>query len=214
MAPIKRRPRKRVLSDPELAAVLKTAPEGTDVFSHIVALLVLTGQRRGETTALQKSWCNRSDRLITLPDYVTKNYQEHTFPYGDLVESVLVRLSNIEGNLYFPAYRAHVRGVPTTTYNGWSKDKIEFDERCGVSNWTLHDLRRTFATRLAEAGVLPHILERLLNHRMGSISNRTYGIISQVAEVYNLATYLPEMRNAIALWENKLTALLRLLEAA
>jgi integrase len=62
--------------------------------------------------------------------------------------------SNGEGNLYFPAYRAHVRGVSTTTYNGWSKDKIEFDERCGVSNWTLHDLRRTFATRLAEAGVL------------------------------------------------------------
>jgi integrase len=44
-----------------------------------------------------------------------------------------------------------------------------FDARCGVANWTLHDLRRTFATRLAELGVLPHVIEQLLNHRKGAI---------------------------------------------
>ena len=123
------------------------------------------------------------------------------------------RLSNVvEGDLYFPPYRTHVRGKPTTTYAGWSKDKKAFDKRCGVSRWTLHDLRRTFATKLAELGVLPHILEKLLNHRLGTI--KTDSVLTDVAEVYNLAKYLSEMRQAIQVWENKLTALLRLSKAA
>jgi integrase len=80
--------------------------------------------------------------------------------------------------------------------------------------WTLHDLRRTFATRVAELGVLPHVVERLLNHRLGAISNQTQSIVTELAEIYNLATFLPQMREAIQVWENKLTTLLRLSEAA
>jgi integrase len=210
MAPTKRKARKRILSDNELATIFRTALEGTDTFSHIVALLALTGQRRTEIASLRKSWCNAEQRLITLPSDITKNHQEHCFPFGPLVEGILTRRSNVAGDLYFPPYRAHVRGKPTATYAGWGKDKQEFDGRCGVSNWTLHDLRRTFATRLAEKGVLPHVVERLLNHRMGAISNWTHGLITQVAEIYNLASYMPEMREAVAKWEAKLIALLPL----
>jgi integrase len=86
----------------------------------------------------------------------------------------LVRLSNVEGDLYFPPYRSHVRGKPTKTYAGWSKDKKAFDKRCGVSKWTLHDLHRTFATKLAELGVLPHVVERLLNHRRALSKLKTF----------------------------------------
>lgn len=50
---IKRLPRERVLSDDELRAVFKTALEGSSLFSDIVALLILTGQRRGEIAALK-----------------------------------------------------------------------------------------------------------------------------------------------------------------
>jgi integrase len=214
MVPTKRKARKRVLSDAELGAVFATALEGLDTFSHIVAMLVLTGQRRMEIASLCKSWCNTSERLITLPDHITKNKQESTFPYGPLAENVLTRLSNVEGDLFFPPYRSHVRGKPTTTYAGWSKDKKAFDIRCGVSNWTLHDLRRTYATTLARLGVLPHVVERLLNHRLGAIANKTEGVLTAVAEIYNLASYMPEMRDAVALWEAKLTALLPLSKAA
>ena len=43
---------------------------------------------------------------------------------------------------------------------------------------------------------------------MGGISNKTDGIVSAVAEVYNRATYLPEMREAISRWEAYISALL------
>jgi integrase len=213
MVPTKRKSRKRVLNDQELAAVYRTAIEGVDTFSHIVVLLILNGQRRTETASLDRSWFNTSDRTITLSDWITKNKQEHTFPYGDATEALLKRLANL-GSLLFPATREHVRGKPTTTYAGWGKDKKAFEKRCGVSGWTLHDLRRTFGTRLAQLGVLPHVVERLLNHRLGAISNKTEGVLTAVAEVYNTYAYMPEMRDAIARWEAHLASLLELRKAA
>jgi integrase len=213
MVPTKRKARKRVLNDQELAAVYGTAIEGVDTFSRIVALLILNGQRRLETASLDRTWFNTKDRTITLPDWLTKNKQPHTFPYGPATEAVLKRTSNL-GTLLFPATREHVRGKPTTIYAGWAKDKKAFDKRCGVYGWTLHDLRRTFATRLAQLGVLPHVVERLLNHRLGAITNRTEGVLSAVAEVYNTYAYLPEMREAVARWEAHLTLLLQLQRAA
>jgi integrase len=103
MAPTKCKSRKRVLSDGELAEVFRIAFEGTDAFSHIVTLAILTGQRRSEIASLPRSWCNPRERLITLPDHITKNGVEHTFPYGDFVEQVLARRSNVvKGDLYFP----------------------------------------------------------------------------------------------------------------
>jgi integrase len=214
MVPVKRKRRKRLLSDTELAAVFRAAIEGLDTFSKIVALLILCGQRKTETVSLRRSWLDTSQKLITLPESITKNKLEHTFPYGTLAEAVLDRVSNLGGDRFFPPYRQHVRGKPTTTYAGWSKDKKAFDKRCGVTKWTLHDLRRTFGTRLAQLGVLPHVVERLLNHRLGAISNKTDGMLTDVAEIYNLASYLPEMRAVVVIWEAKLVSLLQLSKAA
>jgi hypothetical protein len=56
--------------------------------------------------------------------------------------------------------------------------------------------------------VPPHVVERLLNHKFGSITNQTDGMVSAVAEVYNRHRYLPEMREAVDKWEKHLTSLL------
>jgi integrase len=96
-------------------------------------------------------------------------------------------------DLLFPSVVSDERPI-----SGWSKYKKNLND--GVEGWTLHDLRRTFGTKLAELEVLPHIVERLLNHKMGSIGNKADSVVSAVAEVYNLATYMPKMRDVI---ENK-----------
>lgn len=83
-----------------------------------------------------------------------------------------------------------MRGKPSVTYNGWSKDKQVFDKSCGVSNWTPHDLRRTFASNLAALGVSLPTIEKLLNHVSGSFS----GIVA----VYQRHNWLPEMRDAVS----------------
>lgn len=181
--------RARVLTDDELKAIW-IATEQCGSFGAIVKLLILTGQRRGEIAALRREFFQ--DDVCTLPRTLTKNGREHVFPIGPLAVTVLAA-APAEG-LLFPA-----RGR-NTPFNGWSKAKRQLDKLSGVSSWTLHDLRRTFSTRLAQSGVAPHIIERLLNHVSGTISG--------VAAVYNRHHFLPEMRVAIENWESRLTAIL------
>jgi integrase len=88
----------------------------------------------------------------------------------------------------------------TKSYCGWSKLKAGLD--ASVANWTFHDLRRTFATKLAELGVALHVIERLLNHMSGTVSG--------VAAIYNRHAYLSEMRDAVLKWERHLDSLLSL----
>lgn len=192
--------RERVLTEIELHTVFSAALEGSDHFSCIVALLVLLGQRRTETASLRWDWIDAMKRTITLPASITKNKRTHTFPYGNMAAALLEKLPR-DSEFVFPASREHVRGAPTESFNGWSKCKVAFDMRYPIASWTLHDLRRTFATNLAALEVPPHIVERLLNH--------SSGIVSGVAAIYNRYAYMDEMRAATAVWERHLTTMLR-----
>jgi integrase len=69
-----------------------------------------------------------------------------------------------------------------------------------VTGWTVHDLRRTVATRMADIGVQPHIIEALLNH----VSGHKRG----VAGVYNISPYEREVRNALATWADHLASII------
>jgi integrase len=192
--------RSRVLTDEELKAVWIAAEQIGGHFGTIVKLLILTGMRRGECAALRKDYVVRPSQeiahaCIRLPATLTKNGRDHMFPIGAFALSALAdTLAKDDASLLFPA-----RGKSETPFNGWSKCKTALDKLANIAPWTLHDLRRTFATDLAQMGVAPHVVERLINHVTGSIAG--------VAAIYNRATYLNEMADAVQLWENKLISL-------
>lgn len=71
--------------------------------------------------------------------------------------------------------------------NIWKR--LDHDEK-----WTLHDLRRTLATRLNDLGILPHVVEHLLGHT-----------ISGVEGIYNRSQYMNEKRAALDLWVSTIT---------
>jgi integrase len=104
--------------------------------------------------------------------------------------SILAEVAQREGREHLFG-RTHAAG-----FSGWSRAKAEFDQVVKIKDWTLHDLRRTAATQMAELGVQPHIIEAVLNH----ISGHKGG----VAGVYNRATYLPEKRGALDTWAHHL----------
>lgn len=185
--------RSRVLSDDELKRVWIAAGEIGSSFGTIVRLLILSGQRRGEIASLQKLWINLEDKTITLPAEIVKNRREHTFPIGTMASSLLPLPEGTDDGCLFPA-----RGK-ATPFNGWSKAKAELDEKSGVSEWTLHDIRRTVATNLAALGVALPVIERLLNHVSGSFG----GIVA----VYQRHSFMPEMRAAVEKWESCLLEL-------
>lgn len=69
----------------------------------------------------------------------------------------------------------------------------------GVPHWTLHDLRRSFASGCARLGVAVHVVEAALNHRSGSIKG--------VAAIHNRYSYDPEKRAALDMWARYVDAL-------
>ncbi len=190
--PSKSASRERVLTDAELKAVW-IAAERSGTFGSIVKLLMLTGQRRNEIASLRTSWIQENQ--ITLPKEITKNSREHRFPHSDLVGSILSSKMGRDGvSFLFPA-----RGRTDAPFNGWSKGKVALDKLSGVTNWTLHDLRRTYATNLQKLGVKLEVIEALLNH----VSGTRAGVIG----IYQRHTFFDEMKEAVANWEERLKIL-------
>jgi integrase len=210
-SPPKSTPRARVLTDAELQSIWRACEAGESPVQHefekprlprhyatIVKLLILTGQRKGEIAALQTSWIS-SDNSIALPAAITKNGRSHSFPIGATTASLLASLTstaNISSGSTAPQLLFPARGKNSTPFNGWSKSKAALDKLSGTSGWTLHDLRRTFASNMAALGVAPHVVEKLLNHASGQISG--------VAAIYNRYNLMPEMRDAIGKYEDYL----------
>lgn len=185
------KPRKRILSDEELKAVWNAA-QPSSYYGAIVRLLILTGQRRGEIAALKPEYL-RGD-LCELPPSLTKNNRSHTFPLGAKTMELLSAFKGESGFL-FPA-----RGSKLTSFCGWSKSKGALDKSSGVTNWCLHDLRRTYRSTIAKLGIPAHIGERLLNH--------IAAVTTDVQQVYDTYSYLPEMREAVEKYETHLLKLL------
>lgn len=192
--PPKARSRERVLTDAELREVLQKARGQGYPFGHVLELLILTGQRRSEIGSLEWNWIDSDKRTITLPASITKNKREHTFPYGQVVADVLANIDR-NGPFLFPGSKD--TDLPIT---GWSNFKTAFDKKCEVQQWTLHDLRRTFATNLAAIGIRLEVTEKLLNHVSGSFG----GIVG----VYQRHGYMDEMRSAIEAWEDRLSQII------
>lgn len=188
--PVQNAPRARVLTDAELAAVWNAAVAHGYPFGSIVRLLILTGQRRGEIAALRSEWVR--DDVIILPAKITKNGREHILPIGKMASSIILGIKH-KGLLF------QARGSEAP-FSGFGASKKSIDAKCGIEPWTLHDLRRTFATNLAALGTPIHVTEKLLNH----VSGTTGGIVG----VYQRHSYMDEMRKAVRQWEDRFAKIL------
>jgi integrase len=188
--------RDRVLSNEELATIWRACQD--DNFGAIVRLLLLTGQRRDEVGGMLRSEINLDKALWSLPPHRTKNSRAHEVPLSPAaLEIVAASMLGSDRTVLF--------GHWERPFTGWSSAKTALDKRIKeagetIALWRLHDLRRTAATRMAEMGTLPHVIEAVLNH----ISGHKAG----VAGVYNRATYAKEKREALTAWAEHIQILL------
>jgi integrase len=186
-------PRERVLSGPELAAIWRTCGDGA--FATTVKLLILTGARRSEIGGMRWSEIDMETGTWTLPAARSKNRRAHTLPLPPMALDIIAAVPRMVGRDQLFGERS-ARG-----FTKWEAAKHKLDARLGdkVSAWNLHDLRRTAATRMADIGVQPHIIEAALNH----VSGHKGG----VAGIYNRSSYEREVRAALALWADHVRAL-------
>ena len=190
--PANLKPRERVLSDPELVAIWRACLE--DSYGRIIRLLILTSCRREEVGGM--CWNGELDLeqgIWTIPAERTKNGWAHTLSLPPAALDIITAVKRVDGRTHlFGGYGGH-------GFQRWSASKRELDTRSGVSKWTVHDIRRTVATRMADIGVQPHIIEAVLNHQSGHKRGP--------AGVYNRSNYERETKIALAMWAEYVTAL-------
>jgi integrase len=174
--------RSRTLSDDELRAVWRTAEETNGPFGALVQFLLLTSARRGEAAAMPRSELVDGDWV--LPPERNKAMARRKEkaglirPLSKAAQAILDKQPQIDGCPY-------VFTTGRRPLSGFSKFKKEFDKACGVTGWTLHDLRRTSRSLLSRAGVNADHAERCLGH-----------VIGGVREAYDRYRYHAEMLQA------------------
>jgi integrase len=185
--------RDRVLSDRELTAVWRAA--GDDAFGRVLKLLMLLGQRRTEVGGMAWSELDLERGTWTIPAQRTKNHRAHMLPLSSLALQIITSVPRVVDRDTLFGDRAD------SGLTGWARPKAALDARLGdgIMPWTLHDLRRTLATRLCDLGTAPHVVEQILNHQSGHRA----GIVG----VYNRSSYANEVRAALEVWSDHIRAL-------
>jgi integrase len=183
------RSRDRVLSFEELRAIWQATDRG-GTHDAIVRLLMLLGQRKGEVGGMMWREVHLDRALWSLPGERVKNGLPHVVPLPRQAVEIMGEVPR-RGDFVFGE-----RG--DAPFSGWSRCKRRLDRRCGIDDWIVHDLRRSFVTHLNDLGIAPHVVEAAINHVSGEAKKG-------VAGAYNRALYIRERTLALQAWADHLT---------
>ena len=160
---IAERARSRVLNDDELKAVVETAEQrGHDPFAAFVLFVLYTATRRGEAAGLHRSELSDDGKTWVIPASRYKSKRDTLVPLSEAAQRSLRRSRCAATSVFSPDGGNRPIG-------GFADRKAEFDKLCGVSGYTLHDLRRTSRTLLSRAGVNADVAERCLGHSIAGV---------------------------------------------
>lgn len=191
----KEKARERTLSEDELRAFLADPIACTryERLAHVMLVLLLTGQRRGELALARWSHIDFDARTWEIPEENSKTGRGHVVALSDwaVEEFRALQREAEESRWVLPTKDGKQPIDPKQITRGVAKCLKRFKER-GIQPFTPHDLRRTLRTGLGALKVAPHVAERILNH---------------VQDDYDQHAYADEKRAALEKWESRLRSL-------
>ena len=183
--------RQRVLNDQELKAIWQASEQAGYPVAQIVNLLILTGQRLNDIARLSRSELHLDEKLIAIPAARMKSDRAHEVPLAPMALAILQATPKFKGPFIFSANGGR------KPYAAWSKAKERLDKLSGVSGWVLHDLRRTFRTRIAAFQVSETVKELTIAHAIGGLH-----------AVYDQHSYRQEKLQVFESWEALLAGII------
>ena len=206
--------RERALSEDELKQFFATTKKHSDSFSRdnclACLLLVCLGVRKSELCEAKWDEFDLKNKIWNLPAERSKTNVGFTVP---LAPEVLTWLEELKvrafGSEYvFPSRRTskrpHMgsdtlnRAITKLFGHEAGKKKQPPNLMGDMPHFTVHDLRRTCRTLLAQQGTPAHVAERCLNHKLKGVEG-----------IYNKHDYLEERKEAqfkLANWLNHIKA--------
>jgi integrase len=148
----KERARSRILTDGEIRAIWKATPEPTP-HNVLFRFLLLTAARRDEARLM--TWDEIDGADWTLPAARNKTKLDLVRPLSKTVRDMLSLL---------PHKSAYVFAGRDGAVNGHHRSKKRLDADIGVTDWTIHDLRRTARSLMSRTGVPSDHAEMCLGH--------------------------------------------------
>lgn len=194
-APVKSKPRERVLSVEEARAVWKAAQAEPFPSGSLICLLMLTGARLREIGHAQLGWLDRANACLDIPGDHYKTGDPTVIPLIPEAMKIFEAIPKPPKGFYLISSNGGKRPVWTATPEALARIREGAEAELGrkIDRWTIHDLRRTAATHMARLGVDEIVVERVLGHRIGGVK-----------AVYNRYRYIDEKRAALQLWANEL----------
>ena len=182
--------RDRVLSLEELARLLHAVDvlPVSPVRRNLVLFIIATACRREEAATAEWAHIDMVRSVWNQPGLLTKNRLAHIIP----LNGTAVRAIGPAGiGLVFPS--------PTTggVMSGWSELKDAIDRVSQVTTWRLHDVRRTFASHLAERGIDETTVDLCLNHRASSTRSGVMGVYQRSARLSDRARAMEEWHTVL-----------------
>jgi integrase len=185
--------RDRVLSDDEIRKGWAAAGATPYPYGALVQMLVLTGSRRAEIAAARWGEVDLERALLTIGAERMKGKAGHAVPLTPAAVAILEGLPRFAAGDFVFSGQTGAR-----PFSGFSKAKARLDRAIGdIAPFTLHDLRRTVRTRLAELGVTPFVGELVIGHAQKGVH-----------AVYDLHRYTDEKRDALERWERRLLGII------
>jgi integrase len=191
-------PRDRVLTVEEIETLWRWLE--SDALSleaaDILKLELLTGARCGEISGLRTEEIDRQKWVWTLPASRSKNGRQRLTPIvGAAREIIEQRLSGVEKG---PLFLLEKGVVMTSAHIGHYL--LTRRTRLPIATFTSHDLRRTFATMLAEMGVALDLVAAIVGHESGGRDTRT------LVRHYVRTDMLERKAHALQVWDQRLRA--------
>jgi integrase len=177
--------RDRVLDDEEITTVWRaSANEG--IVGAAVRIMLLTGARRTEVSAMRWAEIDEETRTWVLPSERSKNGQAHVIPLSTTAWQILVALPRISDIHVF-----------STSGNGPVVNFCRIKERLDAQlnfekHWQFHDLRRSCASGLQRLGLRVEVIEAVLGHRSG--------VFRGITSIYQRHDFADEKRIALQRW--------------
>jgi integrase len=177
----------------------------------VFKMLLIAGQRKTETMNMkwddiQKVKKDDFEGMVwTIPAEDAKNKKAHDVPLSDSALQVIETMRPITGETDYVFCSPRKDNEPIKWIKSSTK-KIKDDKDNGIADFRPHDLRRTVATYMADSGISPMIIGKVLNHK-GLAKENT------ITARYNRASYLEQKQEALERWSYKLNQILEDSEA-
>ena len=146
--------RLRFLEKEEIARLIDNC---SGYLNAVVIVAINTGMRKSEILNLKWRDVDFYRDIIYL--YQTKNGEKREVPMNSIVKSALIKtMKHPESQYIF----ANPKGLPYTNIKRAFSTALK---KSGITNFRFHDLRHTFASQLAMAGVDLNTIRELMGHK-------------------------------------------------